>query len=90
MATSPSSFKDNLTGVVYERGEEHGAAGGEGAPRPPEVERRGVAVADRLLPRRLPVDRLQRQRDLDQLPLVGHAGKLVPLQATCTLLGGAA
>ncbi len=55
--------------VVDELGEQHGAGGGERAARPPQVQRRGVAVADRLLARGLPVDRLQRQRHLDQLAL---------------------
>ena len=55
--------------VVDELGEQHGAGGGERPARPPQVQRRRVAVADRLLARGLPVDRLQRQRHLDQLAL---------------------
>ena len=58
--------------VVDELGEEHRARGGERSARPPQVQRRRVAVADRLLARRLPVDRLQRQRHLDQLALAHH------------------
>ena len=45
-------------------------AGGERAARPPQVQRRRVAVADRLLARGLAVDVLQRERDLDELRLV--------------------
>ena len=55
--------------VVDELGEQDRAGGRERPARPPEVQRRRVAVADRLLARRLPVDRLERQRDLDQLAL---------------------
>ena len=57
-------------GVVDERGEQHGAAGGQRPPRPPEVQRRGVAVPNRLLTRRLAVDGLERESDLDELLLV--------------------
>ena len=46
--------------------------GGQRPARPPQVQCRRVAVADRLLPRGLLVDRLQRQRDLDQLALASH------------------
>ena len=55
--------------VVDELGEQDGAGGGERAARPPQVQRRRVAVADRLLARGLSVDRLQRQGHLDQLAL---------------------
>jgi hypothetical protein len=55
--------------VVDERGEQHRARRRERPARPPEVQRRRVAVADRLLARGLAVDRLQGQRDLDQLLL---------------------
>src|SRR5258706_5095939 len=66
-------------GVIDQLGEEHGAAGGERPACPPQVEGGGVAVADRLFPRRLAVDVVQRDRDLDQLWLVparltGHTG----------------
>src|SRR5215471_11887953 len=40
---------------------------GERPPRPPEVQRAGMAMSDGLLPRRRLVDGLQRQGDLDQL-----------------------
>ena len=40
-------------GVINQLGEEHGAASCERTPRPPEVQRRRVAVADRLLARSL-------------------------------------
>ena len=43
--------------VVDELREEHRACRGQRSPRPPEVQRRRVAVPDRLLPRRLAVDR---------------------------------
>jgi hypothetical protein len=56
-----------LVGVVDDRGEQHRAAGCERLARPPEVQRRGVAVTDRLLARRFGVDGFEWQRDLDQL-----------------------
>ena len=59
-----SSSVGNSSGrarVVDELGEQHRARRRQRAPRPPQVQRRGVPVPDRLLPRRLPVDRLQRQ-----------------------------
>jgi hypothetical protein len=46
-------------GVVDELGEEHGTACGERSACPPQVERRGVPVADRLLSGGLAVDRLE-------------------------------
>lgn len=61
-------------GVVDQRGEQHRPAGGERTAGPPQVQRGWMAVADRLLPGGLPIDGLQRQGDLDQLLLVGHAG----------------
>ncbi len=48
----------------------------QGAPRPPQVQRRRMAVPNRLLTRRRHVDCIQRQRHLDQLlvhsVLLGH------------------
>ncbi len=60
-------------GVINEGGEEDGAAGGQGAAGPPEVEGGGVAVANALLTRRGFVDGLQRQGDFDEL-LAGGRG----------------
>jgi len=60
-----------LARVVDKLREEHGARGRERATSPPQVQRRGVPVTDRLLARGLRIDRLERQRDLDQL-LLGH------------------
>jgi len=45
-------------GVVDELGEQHRAGGRERPSRPPQVQRRRVAVTDRLLARRFAVDRL--------------------------------
>jgi hypothetical protein len=58
-------------GVVDELGEEHGTTGGEWAARPPQVERRGVSVADRLLSGSFAVDRLEGKCDLDELAAGG-------------------
>ncbi len=55
--------------VVHQLRKQHRPARGERPAGPPQVQRCRVPVADRLLPRGLPVDRLQRQRDLDQLAL---------------------
>ncbi len=64
--------------VVDELGEQHGARSREGTARPPQVQRGGVSVPDGLLPGGLPVDRLQRQRDLDQLAFLHDVLFLVP------------
>jgi hypothetical protein len=58
--------------VIDQLREQHRPGGRSWLARPPQVQRGGVPVADRLLPRGLPVDRLQWQGDLDQLLL--HAG----------------
>ena len=65
--------------IVDELGEQHRAAGGERAARPPQVQGGGVAVADGLLAGGLAVDVFQGQGDLDELWLVpelvvGHTG----------------
>jgi hypothetical protein len=65
-----------LVGVVDQRGEQHGAAGGQRAARPPQVQRRGVAVADRLLAGGGGVDRVEWQSDLDQF-LGGHGSTFI-------------
>lgn len=54
--------------VVDQLGEQHGPARGERSACPPQVQGRRVAVADRLLAGGRAVDRLQRQRHLDELP----------------------
>ncbi len=59
-------------GVVHHLGEDHRAAGGQGAPGPPQVQGAGVAVADGFFPGRLPVDGLQGQGDFDELLGVVH------------------
>lgn len=58
-------------GVVNELSEEHGPAGRERTACPPQVERRGVSVADRLLSGGFAVDRLKWQRDLDEFAAGG-------------------
>jgi len=59
-------------GVVDHLREDHRAGRGQRAPRPPQVQRRGVAVADRLLACRRLVDGVERQGDLDELPCSDH------------------
>ena len=53
--------------IVHHLREQHRARRRQRPPRPPKVERRGMAVADGLLPRRRLVDGVERQRHLDQL-----------------------
>jgi hypothetical protein len=54
-----------VVGVVYEGGEDDGAAGGEGATRPPEVEGAGMAVADGFLAGAGDVDGFEGEGDFD-------------------------
>ena len=58
--------------IVDELCEQDRAGRGERPARPPQVQRGRVAVADRLLPRGLAVDVLQRERDLDELAFVAR------------------
>ncbi|MDK3258350.1 hypothetical protein QOZ86_17735 [Blastococcus capsensis] len=53
--------------VVDQLGEQHRPGSGQRLTGPPEMQRRRVAVPDRLLPGGLGVDLLQGERDLDQL-----------------------
>ncbi len=61
--------------VVHDGREDHRAARGQGAPRPPQVQRARVAVADGLLPRRFAVDGFEREGDFDEFfrMVHGHA-----------------
>jgi hypothetical protein len=52
--------------VVDHLGKEHGAGSGQRSPRPPEVQRRGVAVADRLFAGASGVDSIEGQGYLNQ------------------------
>ena len=54
-------------GVVDELRKQHRPARGQWPPCPPQVQRRGMAMLDGLLPRCLAIDRLQRQRDFNEL-----------------------
>ena len=49
-----------VRGIVHQRGEEHRPAGRQRPPRPPQMQRRGMPMADGLLPRGLLVDGIQR------------------------------
>lgn len=60
-------------GIVNQLREENRAGGGKRATRPPEMQRGGVAVADRLFAGAGDVDRLERVGDLDQF-LTGYDG----------------
>jgi hypothetical protein len=55
--------------VVHQRSEQGCSARRQRPPCPPKVQRRRVPVPNRLLPRRLLIDRLQRQRDFDEFLL---------------------
>src|SRR5690606_3796288 len=65
---------DVVARVVDELAEEDGASGRKRAPGPPEVQGARVAVADALFARRLRVDLLEREGDLDELALGAQAG----------------
>src|ERR1035438_5977430 len=60
--------------VIYQRSEQYRTARRQWPPRPPEMQRRRVSMPDRFLPRRLFVDRLQRQRDFYKLLLHVSSG----------------
>ena len=53
--------------VIDERGKENCTSCRQRLAGPPQMKRRGMPAADRLLPARRHVDRVQRQRHLDQL-----------------------
>ena len=53
--------------VIHQLGEQHCPRRGQRPPSPPQVQRRWMAVPNRLLPRGRNVDGVQRKRDLDQL-----------------------
>jgi hypothetical protein len=59
--------------VVDQLTEQHRPTRRERPPRPPEVQRARMPMPDRLLARARRIDRLQRQRHLDQLFALGHA-----------------
>jgi hypothetical protein len=67
-------------GVVHHLGEDHGAGRRQRPARPPEVQRRGVAVTDGFLARRGLVDGLEREGDFDELPPRGH-GRGTPMRS---------
>jgi hypothetical protein len=58
--------------VVDHLREDHRPRRRQWSPRPPQVQRARVAVPDGFLARAGDVDRFQRQRDFDELFLVGH------------------
>lgn len=61
---------------IYNQREQHRPTRSQRPPRPPQIQRRGMPVPDRLLPRRRSIDRLQRDGDFDQFLFVlfGHRG----------------
>jgi len=65
-----------LTGVVDHLAEDHGPSRSERSAGPPEVEGGRVAVADALLPRRRRVDRVEWERDLNELSSGSYLGHL--------------
>ena len=54
--------------IVHQLGEEHRPRRRQRPPRPPEMQCAGMPVPNGLLPRRRPVQVVERQRHLDQLP----------------------
>jgi len=58
--------------VVHDGREDHRAARGQRPPRPPQVQRARMSVADGFLPRRFLVDGVEGEGDLDELTLNGH------------------
>ena len=65
-------LQNPLRGIIHERRKQHRPAGRAWTPRPPQAQSGRVHMPDGLLPRRLPVDVLERKRDLDELFAVGH------------------
>ena len=65
-------------GVVHHLREDHRPRRRQRPPRPPQVQRARVAVADGLLPRAGLVDGVERQRDLDELLRVLHIAPFAP------------
>ena len=59
--------------IIHQRREQHRPTRRQRLARPPDVQRRRMPAPNRLLFRRRGADRIQRQRHLDQLPLVHHA-----------------
>lgn len=60
-----------------QRSAENGAAGGQRPPRPPDVQRRDVPVADRFLPPGVGADAPDGQVDFDQaLGILSHVGNI--------------
>jgi hypothetical protein len=73
--------------VIHQLRKEHCPRRSQWAPRPPQVQRRGVAVADRLLTGTFGIDLFQWQRHLDQLPATmdaGHCGSSPRLSNSVT------
>ena len=52
-------------GIVHQRGPDHSPSRRQRPPRPPKVQRGRMPMPDRLLPRRLRIDFLQRKRHLN-------------------------
>ncbi len=65
--------------IIHQRREQHRPSGRQRTPRPPQMQRRRMPVADRLLPHRRRIDRIQRQRHLDQLPPHPTHGSFPPI-----------
>ena len=79
--------------IVHELREQHRPARRERPPRPPQVQGRGMAVPDRLLPHGCTVDGVEGQGYLDQLPATGgshgpESGRSRPSRAGAFSPGG--
>ena len=55
--------------IVHQRSPQHSPTSRQRLPRPPQMQRRRMPMTDRLLPRRRLIDRIQRQRHLNELRL---------------------
>ena len=68
--------------IVHQRSEKHRPTRRQRTPGPPQMQSRGMPMADRLLPSRRRIDGIQRQRHLNQLPheyLLSHQEPTLPL-----------
>ena len=62
-----------IVGIVHQRGENHGATGGQGPARPPQVQGAGVAVPDGFFAGAGRVDGFQGQGDFDEFFAMIHS-----------------
>ena len=80
---------NKATKVIHQLREQHRASCRQGSPSPPQVQRGGMTVPNRLLTGRLSVDHLERKCHLDQLALLNHIDPSAQLSGMTTRRRGA-